>query len=120
MHSSTIGRELDQLPFWRMVATPTESLRFRAERMVSEIGSASVSATPTEALPGAGSAPGVTMPSYGLSVVGDHVAALRRRDRPVIARATAGSTVLDLRAVDPGDDASIVEALRAALGQPLR
>jgi L-seryl-tRNA(Ser) seleniumtransferase len=117
---ATIGRELDQLPFWRMVATPTESLRFRAERMVSEIGSASVSATPTEALPGAGSAPGVTMPSYGLSVVGDHVAALRRRDRPVIARATTGSTVLDLRAVDPGDDASIVEALRAALGQPLR
>ncbi len=117
---ATIGRQLDRLPFWRMVATPTESLRARAERIVSEVGSAAVSATSTDALPGAGSAPGVTIPSFGVSVAGDHVATLRRRDRPVIARAAVGSTVLDLRAVDPDDDSMIVAALRDALHVPPR
>lgn len=110
-----LGREIDDVPFWRMVAIPTETLRRRAERIVADVGSSSVSATPTEALPGAGSAPGVTMPSFGVNVVGDHVLALRNQARPVIARAARGSTLLDLRAVDPDDDATITAALRAAL-----
>ena len=68
-----------------------------------------------EALPGAGSAPGVTMASFGLKIRGDHAGALRSHQRPVIARAAEGTTMLDLRAVDPADDATIVAAVRSAL-----
>ena len=68
-----------------------------------------------DALPGAGSAPGVTVPSYGVAVRGDRGASLRAHARPVIARVREGATMLDLRAVDPADDDVIVEALLAAL-----
>ena len=56
----------------------------------------------TEALPGAGSAPGATIPSWGVAVAGDHLAALRGQrpaghrpgdggpDRPRPARGRAG------------------------------
>jgi hypothetical protein len=39
-----------------------------------------------DALPGAGSAPGTTMPSYGVVVRGDRLAALRAHTPPVVAR----------------------------------
>jgi L-seryl-tRNA(Ser) seleniumtransferase len=115
-----IARDVDRIPFWRMVATPTEALEARAERIVSNLGSTIVASRPMEALPGAGSAPGVTMRSFGVAVVGDHVASLRAHDRPVIARSVGGSTLLDLRAVEPGDDATIETALRAAVAAAAR
>jgi L-seryl-tRNA(Ser) seleniumtransferase len=101
------GREV---PFWRMATTPTAELRRRAEAVVAAAGCGRVVAT--EALPGAGSAPGVTIDSCGVELDGDHLVALRRGEPPVIARVHEGRTVLDLRSVEPADDAIIVEALR--------
>ncbi|MFP5486940.1 MAG: L-seryl-tRNA(Sec) selenium transferase, partial [Acidimicrobiia bacterium] len=99
------------LAFWRMVDRSVESLRDRAERIVRTTGHGEV--VDTEALPGAGSAPGVTMPSVGIRLDGDRLAALREHDPPVIARTRDGSTYLDVRSVDPADD----EVLIAALGR---
>ena len=98
------------IPFWRMAATPIEQLATRAYVLATVVGAVAVA---TEALPGAGSAPGATIPSFGVQLTGDHLAALRANDPPVIARARDGVTVLDLRAVEPEDDAVIVAALRA-------
>ena len=42
---------------------------------------------------------------------GDHTAALRANDPPVIARVRDGRTVLDVRTVDPADDAEVAKAL---------
>jgi L-seryl-tRNA(Ser) seleniumtransferase len=67
-----------------------------------------------EALPGAGSAPGITMPSYGVEIAGDHLAALRDHETPVIARSRDDRTLLDLRSVAPDDDAILIDALRSA------
>ncbi|MGH9132895.1 MAG: L-seryl-tRNA(Sec) selenium transferase [Ilumatobacteraceae bacterium] len=99
------------IPFWRMVDASVTSLRARADRIVTEarVGEA----VPTEALPGAGSAPGVTMPSYGVALDGDHLAALRAAPSPIVARVRDQHTYLDLRSVDPEDDVAIVRALRA-------
>ena len=97
------------MPFWRMAATPVDDLTARAEAIAAATGATAIA---TEALPGAGSAPGATIPSAGVRVDGDHLAALRAHDPPVIARARDGVTVLDLRAVEPADDAVLVEALR--------
>ncbi len=97
------------IPFWRMVATPVDELRRRAEEIAAATGATALA---TEAVPGAGSAPGVTIPSFGVDLAGDRTAALRAHDPPVIARAREGRTILDLRAVEPTDDEVIVDALR--------
>lgn len=99
----------EEIPFWRAVDRSVESLRARAERIVAESGRGTVAAT--EALPGAGSAPGVTMPSIGIVLDGDQLAALRAFEPPVIGRSREGRTVIDLRSVDPTDDEIVVGAL---------
>jgi L-seryl-tRNA(Ser) seleniumtransferase len=99
------------IPFWRMVAIPLDELRRRAAAIVAATGVGTVE--DSDALPGAGSAPGATMPSVAVVLDGTHLDALRAADPPVIARARDGRTTLDLRAVDPADDAVIVDAVRA-------
>src|SRR5690606_31079490 len=98
------------IAFWQMVDRSVESLRGRAERIVATAGRGEVIAT--EALPGAGSAPGVTMPSVGIVLAGDHLAVLRAHDPPVVGRAREGRTYLDVRSVDPADDEMLIAALR--------
>jgi L-seryl-tRNA(Ser) seleniumtransferase len=102
---------VDDIPFWAMVAQSVESLHRRAGQVVADAGVGRV--VETEALPGAGSAPGVTMPSVGIAVEGDRLAALRAHPTPVIARTRDGRTILDLRSVDPADDAIVTAALAA-------
>jgi L-seryl-tRNA(Ser) seleniumtransferase len=107
-------RVVDEVPFWQMVAEPLDSLRARAEAIAAQVPGAQPEAM--DALPGAGSAPGTTMPSYGLVLRGDHLAALRAGTPPVVARVRDGRTSLDLRTVDPADDPVVVAAITAALG----
>ena len=103
-----------EIPFWKMVGTPLVALEERAAAVVEAIVAVHPSARVerTEALPGAGSAPGVTMPSVGVVIDGDLLAQLRRHDTPVIARSRDDRTSLDFRSVDPADDVTIVAALR--------
>jgi L-seryl-tRNA(Ser) seleniumtransferase len=105
LHRRVVGA----VPFWTMVATPLDELRARAERIAAV--SDRVRVVDTLALPGAGSAPGATMPSIGLSVPGDRLAELRAGAPPIIARTRDGATVLDLRSVDPADDDHVAAAL---------
>jgi L-seryl-tRNA(Ser) seleniumtransferase len=99
----------DDIAFWRMVAQPTDELTARAERIIDAVGAGKL--TDSEALPGAGSAPGVTMPSVAIRLAGDRLESLRRHDPPVIARTRDGQTFLDLRSIDPGDDDIVIAAL---------
>ena len=98
------------IPFWKMVAATTDDLRARADAIIAAAGIGEVE--PTQAIPGAGSAPGTTIESIGIRIVGDRLAELRAGSPPVIARARDGFTLLDLRTVDPGSDTAIVAALR--------
>jgi L-seryl-tRNA(Ser) seleniumtransferase len=95
------------VPFWRMATVTVDDLRARA--LALGVGS------PVDCLsvPGGGSLPGLTVPSAGVAVDGDHGGALRAWDPPVIARVAEGVTVLDLRTVDPADDAVVAKALRS-------
>jgi L-seryl-tRNA(Ser) seleniumtransferase len=104
---------LDSVPFWRLATVPTETLAARAKSIASASGGDVIA---TEALPGAGSAPGATIPSRGVALAGDHRAALRAHDPPVIARATEGRTILDLRAVEEVDDVVLITALDSLMG----
>ncbi len=105
------------IPFWKMVATPLADLEARAEAIVAAVIDAHPTARVerTEALPGAGSAPGVTMPSVGVVIDGDLLEPLRQHATPIIARSRDGRTSLDLRSVDATDDSLIIAALTTAV-----
>ncbi len=105
-----------EIPFWKMVGVPLASLEERAAAVVAAVVAVHPSARVErmEALPGAGSAPGVTMPSAGVMIDGDLLDELRRHDTPVIARSRDDRTSLDLRSVDPADDAVVIAALQDA------
>lgn len=100
-----LSRDLTALPFWNMATASVDTLRARAEA----VGAGEV--VDCESVPGGGSAPGVTIPSAGIAIDGDATAALRIFDPPVFARVVDGRTILDLRTVDPRDDAVVAKAL---------
>ena len=104
-----LRRDGNAIPFWRMATTPIERLRERAEALgVGRV-------VDTVAVAGAGSLPGLDIPSVGIELDGDYAAALRGADPPVVARVRDGRTILDLRAVDPADDEVVRKACQAAL-----
>jgi L-seryl-tRNA(Ser) seleniumtransferase len=100
-----LRRDGASIPFWRMATEPVESLRARAGRL----GAGRV--VDLAAVPGGGTLPGVEIPSAGIALTGDHTAGLRNGTPPVIARVHEGTTFLDLRTVDPGDDHVLADAL---------
>lgn len=108
-----LRRDGEAIAFWRMVNRSVEGLQARADSMASRIPG--VTALAMEALPGAGSLPGITMASFGVSIDGDHAAALRDFNPPVIARVRDGATFLDLRTVAPDDDEAVINAIQAAV-----
>ena len=71
-----------------------------------------VAVVDTDAVPGGGTLPGVTIPSAGVAVPGDVSASLRAAAPPIVARVEDGRTVCDLRTVDPSDDELVSAALR--------
>ena len=101
----------DTVPFWRMAAASVNDLSVRASQLVADAGRGTVVAS--EALPGAGSAPGVVIPSVAVAVEGDHLAALRAAPTPIVARTRDGATLIDLRTIDPADDALVAAAIAA-------
>ncbi len=102
-------RAATDVPFWQMVSATVDQLAVRARAIVA--AAPHVRPCHTEAVPGAGSAPGTTIPSYGLALDGDHLLALRTAEPPIVARVRDGATVLDLRSVDPADDAHVASVL---------
>jgi L-seryl-tRNA(Ser) seleniumtransferase len=98
------------VPFWAMVAATTDDLLVRAGKIIAAAGVGDIEET--QAVPGAGSAPGTTIPSIGIRIAGDRLAVLRSCGPPVIARTRDGSTILDVRTIEPGSDGAVAAALR--------
>ncbi len=106
-----LRRDADAIPFWRMAQVPVDELDERAAAL--GVGRPAR----TSALAGAGSLPGQEIPSAGVELDGDYAAALRANDPPVVARVNEQTTVIDLRTVDPADDAVVTAAVRHALSE---
>jgi L-seryl-tRNA(Ser) seleniumtransferase len=103
-----LRRDPAAIPFWRMATIEVEELRRRAAAVgVGE-------PVDCDSVAGGGSLPGLEIPSAGLALDGDHTAALRDNDPPVIARVVGDRTVADLRTVDPADDPVLGKALLLA------
>jgi L-seryl-tRNA(Ser) seleniumtransferase len=102
-----LRRDGAAIPFWRLATVPVETLRTRA----AALGAGEV--VDCASVAGGGSLPGLEIPSAGVAVAGDHSAELRAGRPPIIARVVDGRTVLDLRTVDPADDAIVAKAISA-------
>ena len=93
-----------------MVSRSLDELRARAEAL----GAGTV--VDTVAVAGGGTLPGTEIASVGVAVDGDQRGALRVAPVPIIARVADGRTVLDLRTVEPDQDALVATALAGLLG----
>jgi len=107
-----LDRDGAALPFWRMATTPLEDLRTRAAAL--GVGTVVECASVT----GGGTLPGVEIPSVGVALDGDRTTALRSHDPPVIARVADGRTIIDLRTVDPAEDAVVASAVEGVTAMP--
>lgn len=102
-------------PVVSSLAAPVAGLLARAERMSSDLaGVTAASAVRSTAAVGGGGAPGVTLPSAALSLPAGLAAALRTGEPAVVGHVEQGRLLLDLIAVDPVEDALVVDAVRRA------
>lgn len=98
------------IPFWSMATATVDELQRRADKIVATAGVGEVE--PMQAVAGAGSAPGATIPSIGIRIAGDQLALLRSCVPPIVARTRDGATLLDLRTIESGSDGVVAAALR--------
>lgn len=104
------------IPFWKMAAAPAEVLEKRL-RWVAEAAGTAPDLRESESVAGAGSVPGMTVPSPVLAVAGGGErlwAALLDNEPPVATRRQAGDLLIDLRTVRPDQDRPLAAALGAA------
>ena len=97
---------------------PVERLRDRAGRLAADLARAGLDAraTGSDAVVGGGGAPGVRLPSAAVSLPATLAASLRKNKPAVAGRVEDGRLLLDLRTVDPADDATLLAAVLAVTG----
>jgi L-seryl-tRNA(Ser) seleniumtransferase len=118
-------RTLPEVPVLRMLGTPLEELRQRAEKLAQQLrglaGLVSVATTEDVAYVGGGSLPDQSMKSWVVEIEADAVsdAELARRLRlgtpAVMARLRGGKLLLDVRTIFEHQEMPLVEAMRNAL-----
>lgn len=113
------------VPVWRMIATPLDALRTRAERWATVLRAtgAQAAAVAGESTVGGGSLPGETLPTILCAIetprpeveIATVAARLRRGSPPVAARVSRAQLLLDPRTVPPELDDALLDALTHAL-----
>jgi L-seryl-tRNA(Ser) seleniumtransferase len=103
-----------EIPFWKMASLPAAQLEERCRSVVEAAGVGTI--VVDRSLPGAGSAPGHGIPGPVIALPGGDAARLRLLggNPPMVARLDRDRLVVDLRAVDPADDAALARALATA------
>ena len=106
------------IPVWRQISAPVEELGSRAAAIADAAG-ARASVAAVEATIGGGSLPGEVLTSRAVCLSGpkpDRLLARLRAGTPaVVGRVERGAVLLDLRSVEPADDAALSAAIGAAL-----
>ena len=106
-----------EIPLYAMLSASTDDLRRRGEAIVARTGHGRLVAT--RAAVGGGSLPGATMESTAIAIEANGADLFARRLRnarpPTIARIEERSVLLDLRSVQPHEDAALADAIADAL-----
>jgi L-seryl-tRNA(Ser) seleniumtransferase len=104
----------DRIPALRMIRLTAAELKRRAEELAAAIGGQAI---PGESVIGGGSTPDRTLPAWLVAVsAGNPVeleAKLRGGDPPIVVRIEKQRILLDVRTVQPEEEAVIIEAFRA-------
>ena len=113
------GYATTEIPIWRQIAAEEGDLERRARSLVELISVEHVRAAPSTSTIGGGSLPGQTQRSWSVTIDSDApdrlLATLRKGTPGVIGRIVDGAVTLDLRTIEPDDDAILPVAIRAAL-----
>jgi L-seryl-tRNA(Ser) seleniumtransferase len=108
--------KLDRIPVFRMLATPLEALRKRAEAYLDALPEATV--VESDAYVGGGALPQTRIPSLAIALhAGDAgllAASLRAATPAIVVRIDRDRVLLDLRTIAPEEDAPAIEALARA------
>jgi len=116
-----LREDYDSIPALRMLRVTEEELQHRAEHIARQLRISApqleIEVVESRSLLGGGAAPGATLPSRALTVRGGGLSSdemlrrLRQGATPIIARVEAERVLLDLRTVEPAQDATILTAL---------
>ena len=108
---------VNEIPIWRMIATPPEVIKTRVKNWVKKIGNGEV--LPGYSTIGGGSLPGESLPTWLLALdVGNadkFLTKLRSLNPPIIARTENDRILLDPRTVLPEYESTFLEGLQSAL-----
>ena len=128
--SAVVRGALDEIPTLRMIRTTAAEIERRARAFVEGLksqvpaGEAEIEVAAGESVVGGGSTPAQHLPTFlmRVSTLRRTAAEMEARLRqpasvptPVIARIEDDRLVIDLRTVDPGEEAALADALLAAL-----
>lgn len=120
------ARAADRIPLWSFLNSDPAALRERAERLAESLRSVpglSASVVATEARLGGGGAPMESLPSSAVRLAPPYpgpfgseaelARGLRLGEPAVVPRVRGGAVLLDLRSLAAGEDARVLEAVRA-------
>ena len=104
------GRGAD-IPFWAMATAPADVIESRSKEVIA---GADATIIESEALPGAGSVPGRSIPTPAIRLDGNPETVWRSladHQPPVIASRRDGAVLVNLRSVAPSEDPIVAAAL---------
>lgn len=108
-----------EIPIWKMISTPLDTLRSRAESWAASLGRGAVIAGRSTV--GGGSLPEETLPTSLLSLKVEQpnqfLGWLREQTPPIIARVEDGRVVLDPRTVLLEEEGALLAGVRSALAE---
>ena len=117
-----LREDYDSIPALRMMRLTDEQLVHRArqlaERLREECPGVLAEVMESRSVIGGGSAPGATLPTRVVAITSGQLGAdallerLRAWETPIIARVEDERVLLDLRTVDPAQEAAIVAAIK--------
>ena len=118
-----VRQDYSAIPALRMIHTPAEDIRSRAEGFVQQLGTipgAKIEVREGKSVIGGGTAPTATLPTFVVALSSDRFSPeelqsrLRGQPPPVIARIQDDRLLLDLRTVFANEESELVECLRKA------
>jgi L-seryl-tRNA(Ser) seleniumtransferase len=106
-----------QPPVWQALEADPAVLRERCGAVLAALpAELDASVVPVDGVVGGGGAPGLRLPGSAVALPEAYAALLRTGTRPVLARVERGVCLVDLRCVQPEQDAAVAAAIRAAAG----
>jgi len=113
-----LRQDWESIPALKMIFTPPEYLRRRAERIARHLTGWDIELCPSQSAIGGGSTPDQTLPTWTVEVPVADAAAFEQRLRtgqpPVICRIQRDRILLDMRTIFDDEESALVAALLAA------